>query len=239
MRSAFACCETRLVLNSAFGPPISSDEQTGFFDRLMAEAFRRHGVQISVDRPPAERALLNANAGIVAGDGPRIAHLDSGGHYPNLIRVPEKILDVDFVVFTNGRKLDVSQWEDLASYNVGIVRGWKILERNIIDARSLVKIKTPTLLFELLKNGRVDAVVIDRWSGLAVAEKLKLKTILVLDPPLAIRPMFLYLHRQYADLVPKIAASLKALKADGTYGRLRMQSFAHYTHQLRAMRSEP
>lgn len=220
-----ATAKPRLVLNSAFGPPMSSANGDGFFDLLMSEAFARLGIGVSVDRPPAERALINANTGVVDGDGPRIAHIDSIGPYYNLIRVPEKIVDVEFVAFTDGRQLPIAQWEDLERYNVGIVRGWKILERNTISARSVVKIKTADLLFRMLKIGRVDVVVIDRWSGLAIAKKVEMRKLLGLDPPLAVRPMYLYLHRKHADIVAPIARTISDLKADGTYHRLLKQCF--------------
>ncbi len=212
--------EQRLVLNSAFGPPISSPDGDGFFDLLMSEAFGRHGISVSVDRPPAERALINANAGIIDGDGPRIAHLESSGPYPNLIRVPVKLIDVELAVFTNGKNPKISQWEDLKDFNVGIVRGWKVLERNIVQSRSLVRIKTAELLFRMLINGRVDVVVSDRLTGLAIVKKLNAKTIYEHRQPLAIRPMFLYLHRKHASLVPKIAKTLAVLRMNGTYKRL-------------------
>jgi len=209
-----------LVLNTAFGPPISTPKGDGFFDQLMREAFGRYGITVSVDRPPAERALINANAGIVDGDGPRIPNIDNTGPYPNLIRVPEKLFDVEFAAFTNGRKLNISKWEDLKNFNVGIVRGWKILEHKISQSRSLVKIKTAELLFRMLMNGRVDVVVADRLGGLAIAEKLKMETLLELTPLLAIQPMYLYLNRKHSDLVPKINLVLSHLRKDGTYTRL-------------------
>ncbi len=186
----------------------------------MAEAFGRYGITVSVDRPPAERALINANAGIVDGDGPRIAHLESSGPYSNLIRVSGKLIDVELAVFTNGKTPQISQWEDLKDFNVGIVRGWKVLERNIVQSRSLVRIKTAELLFRMLINGRVDVVVSDRLTGLAIVKKLAANTIYEHSQPLAIRPMFLYLHRKHASLVPKIAKTLASLRADGTYERL-------------------
>ncbi len=210
----------KIILNTAFGPPISSPKGDGFFDLLMNEAFGQHGFTVTVDRPPAERALINANAGIVDGDGPRIAHLDSSGPYSDLMRVPEKIIDVEFAVFTNGKKPKINQWDDLKDYNVGIIRGWKILEREIVQSRSLVKIKTADLLFRMLINGRVDVVVADRLSGLAIAKKLNMKKLVQLEPLLAIRPMYLYLHRKHSHLVPKITKTLSRLRADGTYARL-------------------
>jgi len=218
----------KIILNTAFGPPISSPKGDGFFDLLMNEAFGQHGFTVSVDRPPAERALINANAGIVDGDGPRIAHLDSSGPYPDLIRVPEKIIDIEFAAFTNGKKPEINQWDDLKDYNVGIIRGWKILEREIVQSRSLVRIKTADLLFRMLMNGRVDVVVAHRLSGLAIAEKLNMKNLIELEPLLAIRPMYLYLHRKHSDLVPKISKTLARLRTDGTYARLLQKSVNAY-----------
>jgi len=44
--------------------------------------------------------------------------------------------------------------------------------------------------------------------------------VTMLQPPLADKDMFLYLHKKHRNLIPRITASLRAVKADGTYQRL-------------------
>jgi len=214
----------QLTLNTAFGLPFSSPDQTGFFDRLIRETFRRNGIEVAVQSLPGERALINANEGIDDGDGLRILELNMNSKYPNLIRVPEKIIDVDFVVYTNGTDVDIDGWESLAPYNVGIVWGWKILERNIVGTQSLVRTRTPQLLMQLLQNNRTELIAIERWTGLTIARKLHFSTLKVIEPPLISKSLYLYLHKKHKALIPEIVHTLREMKRDGTYERIKQES---------------
>ena len=42
----------------------------------------------------------------------------------------------------------------------------------------------------------------------------------VLEPSLVRTPMYMYLHRKHAALVPRVAEALARLKRNGTYGRI-------------------
>ena len=95
-----------LVLNTAFTTPISNKAQTGFADIVINEALRRIGYGMQSVRLPAERALINANAGIDDGDLLRIGGLQKT--YANLIQVPEKVIDLEFVVFSKHTKFPVA-----------------------------------------------------------------------------------------------------------------------------------
>jgi polar amino acid transport system substrate-binding protein len=118
-----------LVLTTSVGPPVSNESNTGFYDLLLQEAFRRIGRQIDIEHLPAERALINANSGITDGEFPRISGLE--GLYTNLVRLPEKITNYEFVAFSKHHREKMVSWDVLQPYDVAIVRGWKILEKNI------------------------------------------------------------------------------------------------------------
>jgi polar amino acid transport system substrate-binding protein len=210
--------QTPLKINTAFAMPLSSETQEGMFDRLMQEVFSHLDKEVIVQRPPAERALRYANAGIDDGDGPRIESLSTS--YPNLLQVPEKVLDVDFVAFTlENLSFTAGAWENLKPYHVGIVKGWKILENNIQNTQSLIQTTDPAHLFELLHEGRIQVAVIDRVTGSYIAQQAGIK-VAVQDPPFATREMFLYLHQKHADLITPVAEALKKIKAEGRYAEI-------------------
>ncbi len=207
----FAQQET-LVLNTAFTWPVGK-----IFEEVMKEAFQRNGLDVVVQAPTAERGLQHANRGIDDGDGPRIAGLSR--LYPNLIQVPEKIVDVEFTAFSKKDIPVTNSWDSLDDYRVGILIGWKILEENLASA-SLRKVKDAETLFRLLNDGRIDVAVINRVDGQAVIRQMNMDGIKALQPPLDVKEMFLYLHRKHEDLVPKIDRTLKEMKADGTYQKI-------------------
>tara|TARA_R110002049_G_scaffold307590_1_gene508513 strand:+ start:7917 stop:8603 length:687 start_codon:yes stop_codon:yes gene_type:complete len=206
------------ILNTAFWEPISTSQQDGFFDLLMKEAFVRAGKKVVIRRPPAERGLINASSGIDDGDGPRIANIQNMDIYTNLVRVPEKIIDVDFIAFSKNPNYKIRTWSDLRKYNVGIVTGWKILEWNIKEYKSLIKVKNPNLLFSLFLSQRVDVVVIDKWTGKNMIDKLDLDGIHIHDEyPLATREMYLFMNKAHMNTSAEISNILKEMKKDGTY----------------------
>lgn len=217
-----------LRFSTAFGPPVFNDDGSGYFNRIIGEACKRLGYEVEVDAPPAERALVNANAGLVDGDGPRVENLGEIGFYPNLLRVPIELIEIDFVAFKRGLPVEGSGWAMLAPYNVGIVRGWKILEQHIVGTRSLFRAKTASQLFNLLANDRIDVAVIDRLSGLEAARKIGIADVVVKEPPLGRQPMYLHLHKRLSALVEPLATVLAEMKSDGTFARIEIETLGSY-----------
>lgn len=206
-----------LVLNTAFTFPLSTNEQSGFIDVIVNEALGRIGFELESVWLPAERALINANAGIDDGDLLRIAGLQKT--YPNLIQVPETVIDLEFVVFTKHANFRITDWQSLKPYSIAYITGWKILERNITDAAKITKVKNAEQLFTMLLKDRVDVIVYSRWVGLGYIRQNDIRGIKIMEPPLATRNLYVYLHKKHQHLVPKLATSLQTIKSDGSYQR--------------------
>ncbi len=215
-----------LVLNAAVSEPLSNDKQTGFVDRLVGIALQRLNYRLESVHIPAERALIIADDGISDGEMLRIAGLQK--NYPNLIQVPEKLVDLEFVAFTRNKSLEITGWQDLATHSVAIITGWKIFEQNIPATTELVTVKNVDQLFTLLSKDRADVVLYSRWSGLAYIHKHQLQGISIVEPPLARQSMYVYLYKRHRDLVPRLADELHALKAEGEYQRLFQEILAPY-----------
>ncbi len=218
--------EKILVLNAAVSEPLSNNEQTGFIDKLVSTALQRLDYRLESVRLPAERALIFANKGINDGELLRIAGLQKS--YPNLIQVPEKLIDLEFVAFTRNKSLQISGWQDLDAHSVAIITGWKIFEQNLPATTDIVSVKNADQLFTLLLKGRTDAILYSRWSGLAYIRNHQIQGINVMEPPLAKQSMYVYLHKRHRDLVPLLSKELHALKTEGEYQRLFHEILAPY-----------
>ncbi len=208
----------KIVLNTADVPPDSTQDHTGISDGILTEAFRRIGIPMRIVNLPSERALINADEGTDDGNFVRIAEINK--FYPNLIQVPEDLLKFEFVVFSKRRNFKPAGWDSLKPYNVGIVRGWKILEENIKGTKSLTEVKDERILFALLDSDKVDMVVHDRVQGLVLLKKLKYRDIHILRPPLAVRNMYLHLNRKHSRLIPMLTEAIRGMKRDGTYDHI-------------------
>lgn len=207
-----------LVLNTSFFAPITSPQHDGVLDLLYAELFRRVGLQVEIQLSSAERGLLNASNGIDDGDVCRVLGIDQS--YPNLVRVPEKIMNYQMSVFTRRASFAVQGAASLKPYDVGILTGWKVLERMITDSHGLVKLETGAQLFAMLDKDRIDVAVIEKLEGLHFVQSMGLQGIHVMQPPLVEGEWFLYLHKKHAALAPRLAEELRKMKQDGSYQRI-------------------
>jgi polar amino acid transport system substrate-binding protein len=206
-----------LVMNDTNEPPFTTPDGQGFLDAVVGEAFRRAGVQLRVVKFPAERGLINANEGIEDGDLTRIAGLDS--QYPNLIRVPEKLIDWEFTAFSKKTALP-ARWDVLRTRPIGHIRGWKIYEKQLVGAPVVITSDDSTQMFRQLQLDRIEVALYERWLGLSLLKRQGIQGVHPLEPSLAKREMFIYLNKRHAALVPKIAEALRAIKVEGLYDRL-------------------
>jgi polar amino acid transport system substrate-binding protein len=207
-----------LRLATGNSEPFATAQRSGFLDRIVAEAFGRAGSRAQlVTHESSERALVNANQGVDDGLAARIRGIEA--QYPNLVVVPEKVFDNDFVAYAMRADIGSVDWSTLRRMHVAYIRGWRIFESSLGNAREVTRAHDARQLFDLLREGRADVALYERWQGLWHARELGLP-IRMLQPPLARQEMFLYLHKRHAALAPKVAAALADMKRDGAYQRI-------------------
>lgn len=207
-----------LELSASDAYPYSTTDGNGLADRIVKEAFRRIGVTVKTLSAPSERSLVNANLGIVDGEYLRTAGIEK--KYPGLVMVPEPICENEFTAFARDPAIRVKGWKGLEPFAVGYITGWKILEENVTRVKSLTIVKDDGALFELLRSGRVDIIIYERIRGDALLKRVKDKETRPIQPPLARRPMYLYLNRKHSTLVSPLAEALRQMKREGTSSRI-------------------
>lgn len=211
-----AMAGTTLKVNTSIKPPFSTADESGFFDLLIKELFKRAKIDTELVRLPAERALFSANEGVSDIELPRIAGMEK--KYPNLVMIPEKVIDYKFVAFTR-TSVPIKTWNDLEKMRVGYILGWKIFEANIPEDLTLSKLKNPSQLFAMLDGRRLDVVLYESYAGWNIIQNQKISAQ-ECTPPLAVRPMYMYLNKDNKALVSILDQHLKAMKADGTYQKI-------------------
>jgi len=173
---------------------------------------------------PAERGLINANASIEDGELARVAGINK--LYPNLVPVPEKLVDYQFVAFVRRARPSTDSWASLEPFSVGHIKGWKNLERAVTPATEVTTVDSAEQLFTMLGKNRIDVALYERWMGVALGKQMQMQDLRVVDPPLQMQSMFTYLHKRHAEKVPAIVAALRAIKAEGLYTRFCREKFA-------------
>jgi polar amino acid transport system substrate-binding protein len=213
-----AQAEQTLTLNTAYSAPLTSPDHSGALDMFYQELGKRLGIKIEIQALPAERALVNANSGVDDGDVSRVKGLDK--IYTDLRLVPEPVMNFELVAFSRKHNFSVTNAESFKPYSIGIVTGWKILEKTIVDTKSMDKLENADQLFTLLDKNRIDVAVYEKLQGLLTIQKLGLTNINLLQPSYITGDWYLYLNKKHEAQIPEIAKAIKAMKDDGTHKRI-------------------
>ncbi len=209
--------DTALVMTTSVGNPLYRQNGKGLYNLLLDEIFLRLELNHELVWLPAQRSLAYTNSGAYDGNLARTALIEKNN--PNMLRIPEPVYEFDFMVYSRNRDLQVNGWDSLDPYVVGIISGWKIVERNVAGAKLVTSVNDYEQLFNLLDRGRVDVAILDRVMGGWKLKQLGLD-IRALEPPLATQPMYIYLHKRHADLVPRMTRVIRQMKNDGSFGAI-------------------
>ena len=205
-----------LIINSGSSAPLTIDDNSGFYPDIIHEIFRRLNIPVYVRHTQSASSLKNVNAGRDDGVIARVKGLEK--KLINLIRVPEKVIEVEFVPISNNKNIKIKTWDDLKNYNVAYIKGWKIYDNKVTKYKSLTKAKEITQLFRLLQKKRVDVILSQRKLSHSVMKKINYFPHM--HAPLVTREMFIYMHNKNYKIVPKIALEIKKIKKDGTYKKI-------------------
>ncbi len=202
---------------------LETDPPMSIAEKVLGEAYKRLGIRLEVHKYPGERSLQSANSGQMDGELYRRAGMERD--YPNLMQVPVPLQVYEIVVFTRDSALSISAWDELSSLTIGYVRGIEIIEANTKGMRTE---PVPTLqqALQKLMVGRTDVVVGNRVSGLAAIKALKLDKVRVLQPALASFPVYHYLNRKHAALIPRLTAVLQQMQQEKVIERIQREVLA-------------
>lgn len=186
---------------------------------ILKLVYERLGMTIDFDFRAADVSARRATAGETDGEVQRIAQF--GDTHPTLIRVDEPLFALDGVAFTKGVRIDIDgpaslrpYKTSLRPYRIGIQDG-VLFSEDVTHGMNPIRAPSVTSLFNMLDRGMVDAVITTRITGLHTIKRLRLAGIAPLEPPLVRIDLYHYLHRRHMDLVPKVAATIRRLRAEG------------------------
>lgn len=170
------------------------------------------GISFKVKFFPAERAFIQSSSGEVDGEVERIIGIDD--KYPNLVRVPVPVGFFTGSVFTKGIKFPVTGWESLKPYKIAIVKGIQFSDSPTIGMDRIM-VSEHSQLFKMLDLERVDVAVTGTLTGQITLKKIGIKNIKVLHPPISRFPLYHYLHKKNAHLIPELTIILEKMSKEG------------------------
>ncbi len=200
-----------------------------WYGRIYLEAFRRLGLRVDLVSYPTQRIGVVLDQGLIDGEAAR-ARIYADAH-PELIRVDESLFDVTFGLFATNPAVELRRVEDLAAQKlrVGYRRGVLVCENTLVPVLPADQLADVTRVDQglmMLAAGRSD-VFCD--NDIAVASALdvpELKGVTTIRQVLVLNvvPLYPYLHRRHAVLAPRLAATLKQMKAEGLIERYRLEA---------------
>ena len=201
---------------------------TDILDTRIQEAFRRLNLKARVQvLTSSQRALILAN-GEGDGDAARLINIKEYApqNTTNMVLVPESIITLEMSVYTRDLNFPVTGWESLGKYRNGARLGAKFVEKELPGKRSFLT--TTVQLVQMLEEDRIDTIV--EWDLVADAtiEKLKVKDLKKLSPPIKTKTLYLYLHKKHQSLVPALSKVLRQMKEDGSFENI-TKEFVFYT----------
>ncbi|WP_339864046.1 hypothetical protein [Paremcibacter congregatus] len=178
---------------------------------IVKQAYEKAGIKYRFTPLPSLRSLEEANAGVIDGEVGRIP--EAVKRYKNLVRVNVPIYYGTGYAFTTRNDIDVYQDDLLSKYHVGYRRGslWAAIE---LRGREADIAKNHLTLFKMLSRGRFDIALAAPPFEKDVQRFIKESNprVIRLEPAVRTSPVYHFVHRKNAAIIPKLEAALRALQ---------------------------
>jgi len=200
-----------------------------FSRRLYGEAFRRLGLRVELVTYPTQRIGALLDQGAIDGEVARaLIYADA---HPELIRVDESVFDIVFTLYAADATLELKRLEDLSatklrvSYRRGVIFCEKALA-SVLPREQMVDVTQAEQGLKMLLTGRTDLFCDVDLSVLSTLESAELNGATTIRRVLALQaaPLYPYLLRKHAELAPRLAVVLRAMKAEGLVERYRLEA---------------
>ncbi len=134
--------------------------------------------------------------------------------------IPIPVGSVDAVAFINidNHKLKISNWKDIQDRSVGIVKGILFIDKAAVDAdlKDLTRVTKLEQLVRMVKSNRLEVGVDTKDSFVEFrSNKSIYNDVLLVEQPLTSVPLFHYIHKDHADLIPKLTKALEDMRDEG------------------------
>jgi len=195
-----------------FSNSTESSAASSYAMPILKEAYKRLGLEFTVEKYPAKRSLFNADKGITDGEIHRISGLQK--EFPNLIEIQVPIVKLEWMIYSKKHNFKVDGIESIKPYSISTRRGIIFAERIVKKARSHLLVNGWVQVLATLELDRVDLALIPKIPALKLLQKNS-KEVHVLMPPYQEFYLYHYLHKKHEKLIPKITKVLKEMESSG------------------------
>ncbi len=186
---------------------------------IIPEIYQKLGIKVSITPLPGNRAQREASNGTKDGEIMRI--WSYGNENPSTIRVPTPYYYLETMAFVRkDRGIKISSKSDLKKYRLAKIRGVKHTNNITSGMPSVFDLDSRDGMMKVLQNGRVDIVLTNTIDGSQLIKEKKLTDVVPTGKALAVLELYHYIHSKHKDLVPRVDAVIKRMKASGELEQL-------------------
>lgn len=199
---------------------VSAIDSNVYTRRLVHEAFRRLGIDISMTLMEMDTGLKCVNAGIYDGICNQVEETES--LYDNLIAVPLETTRVKFCAVTlQGDTSTFDSWDDLRGKRVASLTGKTTIRKKMPDdAAAHIEKPCMSLLYDALRIGECDVAIVTD-SSYKTLNELVVPGDMRVAGLLSSHPGHIYLNARHAGLIDRITEVLQGMEQDGTLSKIR------------------
>lgn len=181
---------------------------------VLPQIYKNIGIDITITPLPAKRAELLASIGQSDGEIMRIwSYADEN---KEMIRVPTPYYSLQTMPFSLASKqLNIVSKDDLKRYKLAKIRGVKHTDNITNGLSHVVEMNSTENMFKILQSGLVDVVLTNTTGGQLILKKLGYQNIIPAKMPLAVFPLYHYIHQKNKKLVPLINQEIMRLRQSG------------------------
>lgn len=197
---------------------LDTNQLGGVPEQILTMAYEKLGLSVSFERFPLNKSLEVANAGDMDGETGRVEGLEK--KYPNLRRVPVQIDSLDAVALATKPGIEVDGWESLSGYRVGYIAGGQLVEQKTRGWERVSVVKDMSQGLRLLIEGDLDVFIDERRHAAREIAFFRLDSVKILEPAIVEIPLYHYVHKKNAHLIPRLTEVLKDMKATGVIEKI-------------------
>lgn len=178
---------------------------------IVPKIFEKINIKLNVTPMPAKRAENEVFTGKKDGEVMRIwSYLKSN---PNTIRVPTSYYDLKTTAFVRSdSNIKIDSVEDLKNYKLVKQFGVKHTNNITLKIKNVVDVNSKEALMSFLQSNRAEVALTSSLDGDFTLKKLNINDIIKIQKPLAKFKVYIYIHKKYESLVPKVDAAIKQMK---------------------------
>jgi len=202
---------------------VLEDPVAQWYEQVYEEAFMRLGYTFEMEHAPPERASTFTSDGIYDGEALRI--YDYGDTHPNLIRVDEPLVQINFSAFSVNKDIKLTHWESVieSNYKVAYRLGTAKLEYKLVDnltANRLIKSYNNKGAIDHLMEHSADIYIdvesyVYAYLKTESFEEQGYDQVIYNLGPIESVTGHAFLYKKHEALAPLLSNELKQMKSEG------------------------